>query len=42
MSNSLIIITGRIDRWDGTTNIIAEHVEAVGQHIPLPKAHDWH
>ena len=42
LSNSLIIINGRIDRWDGTTNIIAERIEAVGTDIPLPSAHDWH
>ena len=42
LSNPLIIISGRIDRWDGTTNIAAERVEAVGADIPLPKSHDWH
>ena len=42
LSNPLIIISGRIDRWDGTTNIAAERIEAVGADIPLPDAHDWH
>ena len=42
LSNSLIIIHGRIDRWDGTTNIAAERIEAVGADIRLPSAHDWH
>ena len=42
LSNPLIVVSGRIDRWDGTTNISAERVEAVGADIPLPKSHDWH
>ena len=42
LSNPLVIISGRIDRWDGTTNIATERVEAIGADIPLPKAHDWH
>ena len=42
LSNPLIIVSGRIDRWDGTTNLAAERVEAVGADIPLPKSHDWH
>ena len=42
LSSSLITISGRIDRWDGTTNIAAERIEAIGGDIPLPSSHDWH
>ncbi len=42
LSHSLILIRGRIDRGDGATNLVAEQIEAVGQHLPLPKSHDWH
>ena len=42
LSSSLITISGRIDRWDGTTNIAAERIEAIGDDIPLPSSHDWH
>ena len=42
LRSQLIEIQGRIDRWDGTTNIVAERIEAVGADIPLPDAHDWH
>ena len=42
LRNQLIEIQGRIDRWDGTTNIVAERIEAVATDIPLPKSHDWH
>ena len=42
LRNQLIEIQGRIDRWDGATNIVAERIEAVGADIPLPKSHDWH
>ena len=42
LSNSLIIISGRINRWDGTTNITTERIEAIGGDVPLPSSHDWH
>ncbi len=42
LRNPLIIIHGLINRWDDTTNIAAERIEAVGGDIPLPDAHDWH
>ena len=42
LANPLVIISGRIDRWDGTTNLAAERIEAVGADIRLPKSHDWH
>ncbi|MDE2988646.1 MAG: DNA polymerase III subunit alpha [Chloroflexota bacterium] len=42
LSSSLIIISGRINRWDGTTNITAEWIEVIGGDIPLPSSHDWH
>ncbi len=41
LRNQLIEIQGRINRWDGTTNIVAERIEVVGADIPLPDAHDW-
>ena len=42
LSNQLILLDGRIDRWDGTTNIVAERIEAVGTEIHMPDAHDWY
>ncbi len=42
LSNQLILLTGHIDRWDGTTNIVAERIEAIGADIRMPTAHDWH
>ena len=42
LSNQIIQLTGRIDRWDGTTNITAEQIEVVGTDLRLPSAHDWH
>ena len=42
LSSPLIIISGRIDRWDGTTNITADQIQAIGADIPLPSSHDWH
>ncbi|MCY3557708.1 MAG: DNA polymerase III subunit alpha [Chloroflexi bacterium] len=42
LSNQLILLQGRIDRWDGTTNIVAERIDAIGADIRMPSAHDWH
>jgi hypothetical protein len=42
LSNQLILLQGRIDRWDGTTNIVAERITAIGADIRMPSAHDWH
>ncbi|MDE2892857.1 MAG: DNA polymerase III subunit alpha [Chloroflexota bacterium] len=42
LANQIILLTGRIDRWDGTTNIFAERVDVVGAEVRLPSAHDWH
>jgi len=42
LSNQLILLQGRIDRWDGTTNIVAERIDAIGTDIRMPSAHDWH
>ena len=41
LSNQLILLQGRIDRWDGTTNIVAERIDAIGADIRMPPAHDW-
>ncbi len=41
LSNQLILLEGRIDRWDGTTNIVAERITAIGADIRMPSAHDW-
>ena len=42
LANQLILLEGRIDRWDGTTNIVAERIEVIQDGIRLPQAHDWH
>ena len=42
LSNQLILLTGHIDRWDETTNIVAERIEAIGADLRMPMSHDWH
>ena len=42
LSNQLILLQGRIDRWDGTTNIVAERIDVIEAGIRMPSAHDWH
>ena len=41
LSNQLILLQGRIDRWDGTTNIVAERIEVIEAGFRMPSAHDW-
>ena len=41
LSNQLILLQGRIDRWDGTTNIVAERIDVIEAGIRMPSAHDW-
>jgi hypothetical protein len=41
LSNHLILLQGRIDRWDGTTNIVAERIEVIQTGFRMPSAHDW-
>ncbi|MDE2988915.1 MAG: DNA polymerase III subunit alpha [Chloroflexota bacterium] len=41
LSNQLILLGGRIDRWDGTTNIVAERIRVIEAGIRMPSAHDW-
>ena len=41
LSNQLILLGGRIDRWDGTTNIVAERIDVIEAGIRMPSAHDW-
>ena len=42
LSNQLILLQGHIDRWDGTTNIVAERIDVIEASIRMPSAHDWH
>ena len=42
LSNQLILLQGRIDRWDGTTNIVAERITTIDAGVRMPSAHDWH
>ena len=41
LSNQLILLRGRINRRDGTTNIVAERIEVIDAGIRMPNAHDW-
>ena len=42
LSNQLILLQGRTDRWDGTTNIVAERITTIEAGLRMPSAHDWH
>ncbi len=41
LGSRVILARGTVSRYDGTTNVIASHVQAVPTRVPLPAAHDW-
>ena len=42
LGSNVVEITGRVSRWDGTTNIIATDLCAVPTGVSMPPSHDWH
>ena len=38
----LLLVTGTVTRWDGTTTLAVAQVESVPTGVPMPVAHDWH
>ena len=42
LRSQVLLVRGRVSRWDGTTNLAVTHVEAVGAGVPMPEAHNWH
>ena len=40
--SQVIEVTGRVSRWDGTTNVIATDLRAVRSGVTMPQSHDWH
>ena len=42
LGSNVVEITGRVSRWDGTTNIIATDLRAIPTGVAMPPSHDWH
>ena len=42
LGSNVVEITGRVSRWDGTTNIIATDLRAIPSGVSMPPSHDWH
>ena len=42
LSSQVIVVTGRVSRWDGTVNVIATDVRAIDSGVTMPPSHDWH
>ena len=38
----LLLVTGTVTLWDGTTTLAVARVESVPTSVPMPQAHDWH
>ena len=41
IASQVVEVTGRVSRWDGTTNVIATDIRAVRSGIVMPRSHDW-
>ena len=42
LGSQVVEVTGRVSRWDGTTNVIATDQRAVPSGVSMPPSHDWH
>ena len=42
LGSQVILATGEVSRWDGTTNVIVSAVRALDASVPMPASHDWH
>ena len=42
LGSQVVEVTGRVSRWDGTTNVIATDLRAVPSGVSMPPSHDWH
>ena len=42
LGSQVVEVTGRVSRWDGTTNVIATDMHAVPSGVAMPASHDWH
>ena len=42
LANNVVAVTGRVSRWDGTTNLIAADLHCVPSGVAMPPSHDWH
>ena len=42
LGSQLVEVTGRVSRWDGTTNVVATDLCAVPSGVAMPPSHDWH
>ena len=42
LGSQVVKVTGRVTRWDGTTNVIATDLRAVRSGVTMPPSHDWH
>ena len=41
LRSQAVEVTGRVSRWDGTTNVIATELRAVRSGVVMPPSHDW-
>ncbi|MYB09759.1 MAG: DNA polymerase III subunit alpha [Acidimicrobiia bacterium] len=42
LGSQVIVVTGRISRWDGTVNVVATDVRSIDPGVAMPPSHDWH
>ena len=41
LASQVVVVTGRVSRWDGTVNVIATNVQGIDSGVAMPPSHDW-
>lgn len=42
LRRDVIIASGKIAKWDGTTSVIVSHITSIQIPAEMPRSHDWH
>ena len=42
LGSQVVVVTGRVSKWDGTVNVVATDVRNIDSGVAMPPSHDWH
>ena len=42
LKDPVLLVKGKVSRWDGTTNIIVSELRPIRAAAEMPRSHDWH
>lgn len=41
LGSQVVVVTGRVSKWDGTVNVIATDLRGIHSRVAMPPSHDW-